>query len=472
MFPLSAIALWVYIFLPHQLPSQHLIDEDDHLLPAFRAKRMAHLRTLLPEASVAFIFSGPLHYKTSNIYYPYDPQKDLLYLSGHKAPNSVLVLFKVPQILSDGTRHDEILFIQTCKSKIAFFEKGCLKTDVVERDLGIEKVLPAEAFADFSLPPSTKTVLSLSLPYTYPTSSIAETPLHMLLEQYREKIKKTGVQWNDTSLREMLSKMREIKTAEEIYLIKRAVHISAQGHIEAIKVLHAGMTECELQGVHEFVHKKYQSELEGYDPIVAGGQNGCILHYSQGIDKLGSGLVLMDVGAQYRGYTADITRTVPVSGRFSKEQLRLYAAVQRAQKEAITVCEVGRQIADINRTCRRLINESLSALGIIESPETPHTYFPHGATHHIGLYVHDVSHSKVFKAGMILTVEPGIYIPAGSPCEKKWWGIAIRIEDDILITEAGPVVLSAAVPKAPAAIEQLMQQKSLLSDYTLPALPE
>ena len=448
--------------------SQLLIDENDRPLPAFYAQRREVLRAVLPEHTAALLFSNPMHHKVSNVYYPYDPQKDLLYLSGYQEPNSLLVIFKTPHPVGNR-RYGAILFAQDCKAKEAAFESGCADANQVQERLGIEKVLPASAFASFS--PQVELIYTLPLPLTHPTPSIAEPTLHTLVAQYRDKIKALGLGEENTQLRVYLDKMREIKTEEEIYLIKKAVYISVQGHKEAMKAMHEGMTECELQGVHEWVHKRHQARRMGYEPILASGENGSTLHYTRNTDRLGSHLVLMDVGAQYRGYTADITRTVPASGVFSKEQRAVYEAVRRAQEAAIAICTVGTKNAEITKKSRTHINQSLARLGIIGAPDAPHAYFPHGATHHIGLYVHDVSHTDTLQPGMVITVEPGIYIPSGSPCDRKWWGLSVRIEDNVLITEEGPVVLSSLAPKSPEAIEQLMRESSVLSTYT-PHAPE
>jgi len=268
-----------------------------------------------------------------------------------------------------------------------------------------------------------------------------------------------------------MAQLREIKTPEEMVLLTKAIRISAQGQIEVMKAMHPGMSETEIQGVHEFVYKKYGSEYEGYPSIVGAGNNGCVLHYIENTKmKVENDLVLMDLGAEYHGYTADVTRTIPANGKFNKEQRAIYDIVLEAQDAGIAACKVGAPFWEPNGACLEVINKGLAKLGIIENENAKHNYLPHGVSHHIGLDVHDPGTYGPFAANQVITVEPGIYIPNGSPCDKKWWGIAVRIEDDILITQNGPINLSAEAPRNPDEIEKLMKQKSALDDFILPKL--
>ena len=268
-----------------------------------------------------------------------------------------------------------------------------------------------------------------------------------------------------------MAELREIKTVEEMVLLNKAVRISAQGQIEMMKAMQPGMSETEIQGLHEFVYKKYGSEYEGYPSIVGAGNNGCVLHYIENTKtKVGNDLVLMDLGAEYHGYTADVTRTIPASGTFTKEQRAIYDIVYEAQEAGIAQCTVGNAFWASNSAAQEVVNKGLAKLGIIATENTKHSYLPHGVSHYIGLDVHDTGTYGPLQANSVITVEPGIYIPEGSPCDEKWWGIAVRIEDDILITENGPVNLSAEAPRKADEIEKLMKQKSALDDFKLPSL--
>lgn len=178
----------------------------------------------------------------------------------------------------------------------------------------------------------------------------------------------------------------------------------------------------------------------------------------------------MDVGAEYFNYTADITRTIPVNGRFSEEQKIIYELVLKAQNAAISKVEVGASFWLPHQTAQSVIAEGLMELGIITNPSEASYYFPHGSSHYIGLDVHDIGSYGPFKENSFITVEPGIYIPENSPCDQKWWGIAIRIEDDIWITADGPVNLSEDAPRKVEEIELLMEEGSILDSFILPEL--
>ncbi len=272
-------------------------------------------------------------------------------------------------------------------------------------------------------------------------------------------------------LGQLLGDLRDVKTKEELILLKKAINISVIGQREVMKAMRPDMSEREIQGIHEFVFKKYGAAYEGYPSIVGAGSNACILHYIEN-DKLGkdSDLVLMDLGAEYEGYTADITRTIPKDGTFSEPQRLLYEVVYEAQNAGIKAAQVGNSVGQITRATQKVVTEGLLRLGIIDNKNDFRKYFPHGASHHIGLDVHDLSNYGPLKANAVITVEPGIYIPEGSPCDPKWWGIGIRIEDDILVTEDGPLNLSANAPRTWEEIEKLMKEPSPLDQFLLPEL--
>ena len=268
-----------------------------------------------------------------------------------------------------------------------------------------------------------------------------------------------------------MASLREIKTSEELTLLKKAIQISAQGQREVMKAIKPDMTEREVQGIHQLVYKKYGAAHEGYPSIVGAGENACVLHYiTNNKTDIKNQLILMDLGAEYNGYTADVTRTIPVSGKFTPEQRALYQIVYDSQTAGINIAQKGASFREITQACYTVVQEGLLELGIIEYPEEFQKYLPHGVAHHIGLDVHDPGLYENLETNMVITVEPGIYIPEDSPCDPKWWNIGIRIEDDILITDAGPINLSADAPRAWEDIEALMKEKSALDDFTLPPL--
>ncbi|MET7030197.1 aminopeptidase P N-terminal domain-containing protein [Sediminicola luteus] len=289
--------------------------------------------------------------------------------------------------------------------------------------------------------------------------------------QEKVKLELKSNNLNSILLEEIMNRLRETKTAEEMVLLKKAIEISSVGQIEVMKAMHPNMSETEIQGIHEYVYKKYGAEYEGYPSIVGGGNNGCILHYIENNkQKVGNDLVLMDLGAEYHGYTADVTRTIPANGKFTKEQKLIYDIVYNAQEAGIKASVIGAPFQAPGQAAQEVVTKGLIDLGIISSPSEVKTYFPHGTSHYLGLDVHDKGTYGPFQENTVITVEPGIYIPEGSDCDKKWWGIAVRIEDDILITKNGPINLSGMAPRTTEAIEKTMAMPSVLDNFKLPSL--
>jgi Xaa-Pro aminopeptidase len=276
---------------------------------------------------------------------------------------------------------------------------------------------------------------------------------------------------DDATLGEKLDGLRVLKTPEELALLRRAVRISAQGQREVLKLVSPDMGEMEVQGLHEYVYRRYGAEFQGYPSIVGGGANGCILHYeTNDRQRLDNDLVLMDCGAEYHGYSADVTRTAPPSGKFSPAQRQVYELVLAAQEAGFAACRPNVDFEAPNKATQEVVAAGLQKLGIIKKKEEFRRYYPHGASHYLGLDVHDRGAYGPLQAGTVITVEPGIYIPAGSPCDPKWWNIAVRIEDDVLITPTGYENLSAEAPRTVADIEKLMAEPSALEGWQLPVL--
>ena len=293
-----------------------------------------------------------------------------------------------------------------------------------------------------------------------------------ILNEIRQKTSFTikDFNFNLEKLPQIMKGLREVKTEEEIELIRKAAFFSAVGQVEVMKAIHPGMSEREIQGIHEFVYRKYGAADQGYPSIVGAGGNACVLHYIENNKfELNNELVLMDLGAELRGYTADVTRTIPSTGTFTSEQRLLYEIVYTSQEKGIQAAVIGNSFIDIYNASFDAIALGLIELGIIETTTEVKKYFPHGVSHHIGLDVHDPGNYGLLAADMVITVEPGIYIPENSPCDSKWWNIGIRIEDDILITESGPKNLSSFAPRKWDEIEKIIQQKSPLDNFNLPS---
>lgn len=377
----------------------------------------------------------------------------------------------------DSTRNEADLFslIASFKSQINFDENN-LPNPVKEQIYQIIKVTDIENSA------SVAQNIGRALAY-YPElkkdeilvnyATTTDNNVRMELKEQILKIEAETPKSNldPHSLSTLTAGLRQIKTPEEMVLLTKAIRISAIGQREIMKAMHPGMSETEVQGVHEFVYKKYGSEYEGYPSIVGAGNNGCVLHYIENNKmEVKNELVLMDLGAEYHGYTADVTRTIPANGKFTTEQKKIYDLVYQAQEAGIAAAKVGNPFNAPDAACRAIINKGLVELGIIKTENEARQYFPHGTSHYLGLDVHDPGLYGAFKPNMVITVEPGIYIPKGSDCDPKWHGIAVRIEDDILITQNGPINLSEEAPRTSEAIETLMKKSSALDDFKLPNL--
>jgi Xaa-Pro aminopeptidase len=465
-------------------PSEDL--PEDFLTSEFHKTRRAKLREQMPANSVAVFFANPVRNRSNDVDYVYHQDPDFYYLTGYKEPDAVLFIFKDKQTANNGTSYDEIIFVQPRNVNAEMWTGRRLGDAGVKSRLGLEQAFNNTEFKKYNVD-FTKfdQILFFDFKNDVRNEQYDSADLFDLINQFKVKVKYPSTESGLTVNREpeknnlntqdlelIMNKLRGIKTAEEVELVKKAVRISCAGQVEVMKAMKPGMSEREIQGIHEFVFKKYQAEDLGYPSIVGAGHNGCILHY---IDNYKPNittkeLILMDLGAEYRGYTADITRTIPVNGKFSPEQRQVYELVLRAQEEAMKICKPGTNFGDLTKATRVIVNKGLKDLGIIKEETAKHMYYPHGCCHHIGLDVHDRGDYATLQEGMIITIEPGIYIPENSPCDKKWWGIAVRIEDDYLVTKNGYEHLSASAPRKPDEIEALMKLPSPLDDFILPDL--
>lgn len=266
-----------------------------------------------------------------------------------------------------------------------------------------------------------------------------------------------------TTLRGILNDLRIQKTDEEMALLRRAIDITVDAHREVARAIEPGMHEYEAQAIIEYVFMREGSEAPGFASIVASGENSVILHYSTNRRQMeADDMVVIDIGAEYRGYTADITRTLPVNGVFSEEQRAIYEIVLEAQEAGIEAARAGNSFGAPGQVATMIIAEGLQELGLIESPEQVRRFFMHGTSHYLGLYVHDVGDYGELQPGQVITVEPGIYISPADDVDRRWWNIGVRIEDDVLITEGDPEVMSLGAPRTVEEVESLMREESQL----------
>lgn len=450
----------------------------DYLPAKFHADRRDSLRKLMPDNSVAVFFAFPTRTYSNDVEYLYHQNPDLYYFSGYKEPHSMLLVFKEPQTLEDGRSATELLYVQKKNAQAEQWTGRRLGAEAAREKLGIPIVYNGEEFRNLKLDFSKFTkVIFDRFPADMPPGRPDRAELHDLVSQFKSKAAipenySKDERFNGGLYQKFTGALREIKTEEEMALLRKAVEISCMGQIEVMKAVRADMSEKEIQGLHEYIHKRYGAESVGYPSIVGAGHNGCILHYiDNSRTRVGRQLILMDVGAEYHGYTADVTRTIPANGKFSPEQKIIYNLVYDAQEAAFRLCKNGATWVELNNAAKQVIADGLLNLGIIKKKEEVNRYYPHGLGHHIGLDVHDRSFSPVLKKGMVVTIEPGIYIPDDSPCDKKWWGIAVRIEDDVLIREKDFEMLSALAPRTIEDIEKTIAQRSILDKFKLQPLP-
>ncbi|MFC0773214.1 aminopeptidase P N-terminal domain-containing protein [Terrimonas alba] len=461
-------------------PSVQQADEDlpkDYLSREFHAGRRAALRENMPDNSVAVIFAYPTRNFSNDVDYFYHQNPDMYYFSGYKEPNSMLLVFKDEQTDSTGNKYNEVLFVQKRNAQAEQWTGRRLGTEGAKEKLGLAMAYNGDAFSKFAIDFSKfDKILFAPLPDDVSDSRWDKAELHDLLQQFKQKAAipddyAKDKRFDTKAYYQLTAGLREIKTPEEMVLLRKAVEISCQGQNEVMKAVRPDMSELEIQGLHEYVHKKYGAEGVGYGSIIGAGENGCILHYMENTKtRVGNSLLLMDVGAEYHGYTADVTRTIPANGKFSPEEKLIYQIVYDAQEAAFKTLKNGSKWKDAETAARNTITEGLIKLGIIKDKSETSKYYPHGLGHHIGLDVHDRGNYSTMKKNMVMTIEPGIYIPEGSNCDKKWWSIAVRIEDDALITENGYELLSRFAPRSIEDIEKMIAQKSVLDNFKLPPL--
>ena len=464
--------------LAQPAPSQRENDlPKDYLPKEFHAGRREALRQSMPDKSVVAVFAYPVRTFSNDVDYFYHQNPDMYYFSGYKEPHSLLLIFKEDQTDSSGKKYNEILFVQERNALAEQWTGRRLGAEGAKEKLGFRMAFNGDNFlklaVDFS---KFDKIIFDDLPEDVAANRRDKAGLFELLKQFKEKAAipadySKDKRFDNTTYHQLTASLREIKTPDEMTLLRKAIEISCQGQNEVMKVVRPDMSEMEIQGLHEYVHKKYGAEGVGYGSIIGAGENGCVLHYMENTKtKVGNTMLLMDVGAEYHGYTADVTRTIPANGKFSAEEKLIYQIVYDAQEAAFKTLKNGSKWKDAEEAARNTIAGGLIKLGIIKDKSESRKYYPHGLGHHIGMDVHDRGNYGTLKKDMVMTIEPGIYIPEGSNCDKKWWGIAVRIEDDVLVTDTGFELLSHFAPRSIEEIEKKIAEKSLLDDFKLPPL--
>jgi Xaa-Pro aminopeptidase len=399
------------------------------------------------------IFTNPERNRNNDFDYRYRPSSDFWYLTGCDEPDAALVLAP-GGVAIDDRRVTELLLVNVSDRVSDTWLGYRMGPTNAMRLLGIEFALPNSRFDDVAAALA-QSGASMAPALVPPDPS---GPMAKWVAQVHS-LKATGA---DVDLRQTIDRMRVKKSPEEISLMRHAARASVAGHIQAMKSARPGMREFEIQALVEYVFGRLGCESVAYNSIVGSGPNSTILHYEADRRLMQAGdIVCMDVAGEYHGYAADVTRSYPVSGKFSPAQLAIYNIVRAAQAAGIRECLAGRPFAAPDKAARRVVTAGLLKLGIIKTAADAETYFMHGTSHYLGLDVHDSYGDATLRSGCVLTVEPGIYIRAGSKCDPKWWNIGIRIEDDVLVTDREPDVLTAGAPRDPAQIEALMKRNGI-----------
>ncbi|MFN1128571.1 Xaa-Pro aminopeptidase [Lelliottia nimipressuralis] len=427
----------------------------------FLRRRQALLAHMQP-GSAALIFAAPEATRSNDSEYPYRQSSDFWYFTGFNEPEAVLVLIK-----SDDTHNHSVLFnrVRDLTAEIWFGRR--LGQDAAPEKLGVERALAFSEINEqlYQLLNGLDVVYHAQGEYAY-ADELVFAALDKLRKGSRQNLSAPA---SLTDWRPIVHEMRLFKSPEELDVMRRAGEISALAHTRAMEKCRPGMFEYQLEGeiLHEF--NRHGARFPSYNTIVGGGENGCILHYTENESELRDGdLVLIDAGCEYRGYAGDITRTFPVNGKFSPAQRAVYDIVLESLETALTLFRPGTSIQDVTGSVIRIMVNGLVKLGILKgdveeliADNAHRAFFMHGLSHWLGLDVHDVGgygpdRSRTLEPGMVLTVEPGLYIAPDADVPAEYRGIGIRIEDDIVITENGNENLTASVVKKADEIEALM----------------
>jgi Xaa-Pro aminopeptidase len=464
------LLLFVFLITINQIHSQENLPTD-YLSKEFHKGRREAFRNLMPANSVAVVFSYPERVFSKDVNYNYHQNPDMYYLTGYKEPDAVLLIFKEAQ--GTGETYNEVLFVRERNASREIWTGRRLGIEGAKSKLGFSNVYNGNDFNAFAIDFKKFDKIIYDKLSTDLESNNSGFDLFGLLQIFKSKAGITKENKESIDLfTKITNSLREIKTPEEMELMRKTVKLSCVAHNEVMKAVGPDMSENEADGIHAYIHRKYGAEGEGYPPIVGVGANGCILHYGENNStKMDNQLLLMDVGSEYHGYSADVTRTIPANGKFTEEQKAIYQLVYDAQEEVFKICKEGTPIQDLNTKSREVIAAGLIKLGIIKDTKDARIYYPHGCSHFLGLDVHDKgNYMGKLKENMVLTVEPGIYIPANSKCDKKWWNIGVRIEDDIAIKKDSYENLSAESPRKWEDVEKMAVQKSTFNDMKFPKI--
>ncbi|WP_415899455.1 Xaa-Pro aminopeptidase [Neptuniibacter sp. QD48_11] len=434
-------------------------------LDQFVARRAALMAQMSP-GSIAIIPSAQMKQRNSDVEYPFRQDSNFYYLTGFNEPDAVLLL------MPGRTDGESVLFCRNRDKLMEIWNGYRAGPEGAVNDYGMDEAHAIDEVDDI-LPGLLNGVSRIY--YSIGKDEELDQRVRHWLNLIRAKVRQGAVAPSELVMLDcLLHEMRLIKGDAEKDMMRRAGEISAQGHIKAMQLCKPGVMEYQLEAeiLHHFAMNG--ARQPAYSTIVGGGANACVLHYIENSEPLNDGdLVLIDAGCELDHYAGDITRTFPVNGRFSPEQAAIYGLVLKAQKACIEFAKPGVLWEAVHEKSVEVLTAGLIELGLLSgtlseeiSAGRYRDFYMHRIGHWLGMDVHDVGDYKVdgewrpLEPGMVMTVEPGIYIAADNEnVEPRWRGIGVRIEDDILITAEGNENLTAAVPKEIAEIEALMAAK-------------
>ncbi len=430
------------------------------------ARRRSALIRLLGRDGVAVIPGAREAVRARDTHYRFRQDSDFAYLSGFAEPDAILVL--APGRRLDGHAAEFVMFVRERHVEQEIWHGRRAGPEGAVRDYGADQAFTIDEFAE-----QLSQLLGgrMRVHYTMGEHAHLDAKVAACVREIREVSRRGAAAPTEfVALETSLHELRLRKSAAELKTMARACEISAEAHCLAMRKTRAGLREWQV-GAEIEAHFAHHGMQPGYGSIVGGGDNACILHYVDNDATLKDGdLLLIDAGGELDGYTADITRSFPVNGKYSKAQQAVYEVVLEANKAAIKTLKVDESIGKPHEVATRILTEGLIDLGLLKGKAKDlikagkqRQFYMHGTGHWLGMDVHDVGRYKLdgayrrFEPGMVMTVEPGLYIAPGSKgVDPKWWGIGIRIEDDVVITDAGPRVLTGGVPKEVGEIEALM----------------
>ncbi len=410
------------------------------MISKYEAHR-AQLEGFLEVGDMAILFSGKAPKSTADAHYSFLPNKNFYYFTGCTQEHFIVAMVKTSKGL------EATLFIEKPDYEIEKWIGRKLTSEAAEKLSGIHDVQYLEGFVSWV----SKTVYNgkverLFLDLEKMNWDESDSPASVFAGDFAKRYPFVNVK----SLHYILCELRVLKSDEEVELVKKAIEITHIGIDALMKTIKPELYEYQLEATFQYQIRMNGAERCSFETIAASGGDGVILHYVENSKQIKDGdLVLLDLGAQYQQYAADISRTFPVNGKFTDRQKQIYNIVLKAQNTVIEAMKPGIPFEELNKVCQRTLTDELKKIGLIKEDSELSKYYYHGVSHYLGLDVHDIgSRNGLLKEGMILTVEPGLYI-----AEEN---IGIRIEDDVLITEKGNEVLSKQIPKTVEEIEAIM----------------